>query len=336
MFHQIMYILDVRNKKMGVEKNLFSYLTYITCFPYVTMGPLISYSDIKKQLEDLSFSLDSFYSGLKRFLFGFSKKVLLADNLGILYQQVYSINHVSVSSCVFSLIVFALQLYLDFSSYTDMAIGIGKMLHLSLPENFDHPYLATNVSDFWRRWHMTLTSFLKNYVYIPLGGNRVSSLRHIFNLLVVWVLTGIWHGTTFNFLLWGLYYFFILLFEKYFLLKYLEKFPKIIQHFYTLILVLFGYSLFCITSPKELFTFYDHLFHSPICNSNLLFYLKENIILLLISIILCTRIPYFLIQKDTDCLAVSVINDLFLILLFFLSITYLLSGSYSPFLYNAF
>lgn len=301
------------------------------------MGPIVNYNEINNSLFKLNPSFSEVADGFKRFLNGLIKKVLFADNLGILYQNLYtaSVTDSSMLLCWLCIIVFAIQLYLDFSGYTDMALGLGKMIGITYPENFDYPYLATSISDFWRKWHMSLTNFFKNYVYIPLGGNRVKKLCQLRNILIVWILTGIWHGSTFNFLLWGLYYGIILILEKYFINKYIQKLPKFLKHFYVIFFVLIGYVFFSITDFNSIFVFMRKLFSGPIINNAFLFYLKENIFLLFIGLLLCLKIPNYFKQIKNNKI-VSYLIMFGYIFMYFLIIAYILSGNYQPFLYNNF
>ena len=334
-FNNISYIVDVLKKKIKAEKNFFYFLTYSVLFCHVTMGPITRYEVIRKNINNLNPSGDDIVNGFKRFIWGLIKKVLIADNLGLLFATLNSDTDYSFVLCILTLIVFGLQLYIDFSSYSDMAIGMGKMIGITYPENFDYPYLALSVSDFWRRWHMSLTNFFKEYIYFPLGGNRVKTFRHIINIMIVWLLTGIWHGSTVNFLLWGLYYGIILVLEKYFLGKILDKMPNFIKHIYVLLIVLIGYIFFSTNNFNDMCIFISKMFASSFYSSNILFYLKENIILLIFAVILCFRLPKkFEVLKKKNC--INIICNTICVCLYILTIAYIVSGSFMPFLYNAF
>lgn len=335
-FNNIMYIIDIRRNKQKVEKKFFNYLTYITSFIHISMGPLIKYKEYEERMTSLSPTIEEFEKGYTRFIEGLIKKVLLADNLGLLLLSVKNIEYISVLSCVSIPILYALELYIDFSSYTDMAIGLGKTVGITYPENFNKPYLATSVSDFWRRWHMTLTNFIKEYVYIPLGGNRVSKGKHIRNVLIVWILTGIWHGNTINYMIWGLYYGILLMIEKTFLSKKIDKFPNFIKHLYVMSIVIIGNIFFSMTSISEIASYFNHLFTEELINTNILFLIKENIVLLIASVIICINIPEWIEEKMKKKRIWNYIKPVFLMILLILTISYLVSGSYLPFLYNAF
>ena len=334
-FNNISYIIDIKRKKITVEKNFLYYLTYIMTFTHITMGPITRYKDIKNDILNLDPKFNDITLGFKRMLFGLIKKVLIADNLGLLYNTIMN-NNTSVLSHIVCLIVFALQLYIDFSSYCDMAIGLGKMMGINYKENFDHPYLVKSISEFWRKWHITLGEFFKEYVYFPLGGNRVSKFRLVVNLLIVWILTGIWHGNTLNFLLWGLYYGIIIIIEKFFLQKKLDKIPSIFSHLYVIIIVLFGYIFFSINNFNDILLFIKGMFTNNLVDNTILFYLKENILLIIIGIILCFKLPSKIKNYYNKSITLQTLTNIIYIALYILTIAYIINGSYTPFLYNAF
>ena len=334
VFNSISYLTDVRRKKTEYERNIFRYLTYSMMFPTVSMGPLSRYGDIRKSFVSLGCDdMEVFAGGLRRFLSGLFKKCVIADGLGLLFEQIKGTSDMSALMCVFSLAVFGIQLYCDFSGYCDMAIGIGNMIGIKYSENFDHPYLSKSISEFWHRWHMTLNRFFTDYVYIPMGGNRVPVLRHIINIMTVWILTGIWHGSTLNFLLWGVYYGVILVMEKYLFKGILEKMPGILRHVYVLVIVLFGYVFFSAGNMKEAMLTLNRLFSGPLCSHSLLFFLRENAVLLVCGILFCVKMPEK-IQNTLD--RYPVIKDAAVIAMYVLSVSYILSGNYRPFLYGGF
>lgn len=331
IFNNLTYIIDVYNNKIVSEKNILFYFIYACLFSHITMGPILHYDVIRSKVEDLEFDINNVGIGLRRFIFGLIKKVLIADNLGILYSALIEDSSSSLV-LIFEIIVYGLQLYIDFSSYSDMAIGLGKLMGFDYPENFNYPYLANTVSDFWRRWHMSLTNFFKEYVYIPLGGNRVGKFRHILNILIVWALTGIWHGSTYNFLLWGLYYGLILILEKYLLNGFLNKIPGVFRHAYVLLIVFIGYIFFSFSSIQEIGNYINNLFTLPFISSNFLFYLRQNIVLFIVAIILCFKLE----NKFKDNKTFTVVLDVLLVFLYVLAISYIISGTFTPFLYSAF
>ncbi len=334
-FNNISYLVDVYRHKCEAERNPLFYLTYVTMFPTVSMGPLSRYQTIKECLISAGAQKEDFHIGLRRFVWGLIKKCLLADNLGLLYGNLKASDDKSVLLLVTMIIVFGIQLYIDFSSYSDMAIGLGKMIGISYDENFDYPYLSSSVSDFWRRWHMALNRFFMSYVYIPLGGNRVGFARQIINIMIVWVLTGIWHGSSLNFLAWGVYYGVILVLEKHLWAGLLKKMPEFIKHLYVLIIVFIGYIFFSVNSMAEVSRYFSSLFSSPLVSHSILFYLQENAVLLLAGLLTCLKVPA-VFEKLLKNEALSLIRDLIIVLLFILSIAYILAGNYLPFLYGAF
>ena len=331
MFNSLSYIIDLKRGKFLAERNILKYFTYIMLFTHITMGPITRYNSI--DLNNLSFSSDSFYDGFRRFLNGLIKKVIIADNLGLLFNNLLSIHNSTSVLNIYILIVYALELYIDFSSYSDMAIGIGKMIGINYKENFNYPYMATSITDFWRRWHISLGEFFKEYVYFPLGGNRVSKFRNIINIFIVWLLTGIWHGNTLNFLLWGTYYGILLIIEKYLLKKVFNKVPNAIKHIYVIISVLFGYIFFI---GVDIIPFIKNIFSSNIIDGTTIFFMKENVVLVVVGIILCFKFPSKLKERITKYKVINILIIIMYISLFLLVISYIISGSYHPFLYNSF
>ena len=302
-------------------------------FTHVTMGPITRYSSFKNDLANLNPTKDDFYEGFRRFLNGLIKKVLISDNLGLLFNTLLTIDNPTSILNIFILLVFALELYIDFSSYCDMAIGLGKMIGINYKENFDYPYLSRSISEFWRRWHITLGNFFKEYVYIPLGGNRVGIFRNIINLLIVWFLTGMWHGNTVNFLLWGMYYGIIIILEKHVFKNILEKLPGFVRHIYVVLIVLFGYIFFI---GVDIIPFIKTIFSKNIIDTTTIFYMKENILLIIIGIILCFKMPDKLHDKINNNAIINVILPVVYLILFIITISFIVSGSFHPFLYNNF
>jgi alginate O-acetyltransferase complex protein AlgI len=333
IFNSLSYIIDLKREKIKAEKNIINYLTYVMLFTHVTMGPITRYDSIMDNLNNYTFKADDFFNGFRRFMNGLIKKVLIADNLGLLFGNLLTIQNTSSVLNIYILIVYALELYIDFSSYCDMAIGIGKMIGIKYKENFDYPYLSTSISEFWRRWHISLGEFFKEYVYFPMGGNRVSVAKNIFNLFVVWLLTGIWHGNTINFLLWGIYYWIIIVIEKYLLKKLLDKAPGFIKHIYVILIVLIGYIFFI---GVDILPYIKGIFNSTIIDKTAIFFIKENIVLVLIGIILCFRFPNKLREKINSYKVSKILIPIVYIALFILVLSYIISGSFQPFLYNNF
>ena len=252
-FQILSYVIDLYWGKVGVQKNYFRLLLYVSFFPQLIAGPIVRYETVEKEISDRKTTLDGFISGFKRFIWGLAKKVIVANNVAIFCDYVYN-NYSSYGSNILwvAAVCYTLQIYFDFSGYSDMAIGLGKMFGFNFLENFNYPYIATSINDFWRRWHISLSTFFRDYVYIPLGGNRVSKIKFIRNIFIVWLLTGIWHGASYNFILWGLYYAILLLIEKMVTGKYIEKLPKVLKILYSLFFITLGWVIFRVENINDL------------------------------------------------------------------------------------
>lgn len=251
-FQTMSYTIDVYRKDAPVQKNIVSFGAFVTLFPQLIAGPIIQYKSIAEQLAQRSETLTRFVSGVQRFCIGTAKKVLLANAIGQLWEQSLANEALTVVGAWLGLIAYAFQIYFDFSGYSDMAIGLGRMFGFEFIENFNYPYISRSIVEFWKRWHISLTNWFREYVYFPLGGNRVSRAKWIRNILIVWLLTGIWHGAGWNFLLWGLYYALFMLAERLFLGKLLQKLPAALQHLYAMVVVLLGWALFAVESTERL------------------------------------------------------------------------------------
>ncbi len=258
VFQSMSYLIDVYRHDAPVQKNVLTFGTYVTLFPQLIAGPIVRYSDVASQMTDRKESLEKFASGVQRFIIGLGKKLLLANPMGNVWELLQEQN--GTAAAWVGIIAYSLQIYFDFSGYSDMAIGLGRMFGFEFMENFNYPYISATVTEFWRRWHISLSTWFKEYVYIPLGGNRKGLPRQILNLLVVWGLTGFWHGASWNFLLWGLYYAVLLIAEKLFLLKWLQKLPKLVGHLYSLFAVMLGWVLFFFEDMEQLVAFFTKLF----------------------------------------------------------------------------
>lgn len=332
-FQTMSYSIDVYRGNVPVQKNFLTLATYVTLFPQLVAGPIVRYIDIEKELDFRIHKLDIFYEGVYRFIVGLSKKVLLANNLGIIWNniKISPIHELSLFTSWLGIICFTLQIYFDFSGYSDMAIGLGKMFGFTFPENFNFPYISKSITEFWRRWHISLGSWFRDYVYIPLGGNRCSKHRWFFNIFVVWFLTGIWHGSSFNFILWGLYFGIILVLEKLFILNLLNKLPNLLRHFYTLFIIILGFILFEFNSLSSISSYLKSmLFNSNLIDYNFIYYFVPNIVLLLISFISCTPIIKYILDKY------NLFRFVFLLLGLILSTSFLVDSSFNPFLYFRF
>ena len=331
-FQGMSYVIDVYRKEVKAEKNYFILLTYISMFPQLIAGPIVRYETVSNELKSRKITFDNFSMGMVRLLKGLYKKVLLANIIGMLFEIISSdINNISLLTAWLGALAFALQIYFDFSGYSDMAIGLGKMLGFNFLENFNYPYIAGSITDFWRRWHISLSTWFKDYVYIPLGGSKKGIRRTIINLLIVWLLTGIWHGADYNFVIWGLYYGILLILEKFVFKNILNKLPSFIKHIYTIFFVLIGWVIFSITDINNLLLYLTKLFDfSNILDNNFLYYISNYGVILLIGIILSLKIN---IKQNK---IIDIIKPFVFITLFIITISFIVSDTYNPFLYFRF
>jgi alginate O-acetyltransferase complex protein AlgI len=331
-FQALSYTIDVYRNKKVFQKNYFKLLTYISMFPQLIAGPIVRYETIAKELDERETNFTKFSEGFYRFIIGLFKKVLIANVIGMLWDKILNLSSLSVLSAWLGALAFTLQIYYDFSGYSDMAIGLGKMIGFTYLENFNYPYIATSITDFWRRWHISLSSWFRDYVYIPLGGNRCSRLRHIRNIFIVWMLTGLWHGANYNFLLWGIYYGVILIIEKYLLANILEKLPKIIKHIYSLFLIMIGWIIFAIEDASKLISYLKTMFglNGKVIDSNFSYLFRNYIIIIILGIIF--SIPF----KKSNNKALKYVTGIAVIILFIITITMIISDTYNPFLYFRF
>lgn len=336
-FKNLSYILDVYMGKTEACRSFFPYAVYSTMFPHMTAGPIVRYTDIRDQISRRAINITRLGTGAELFIKGLSKKVLLADNLSALYTSVTASGTGSFIGTWIAILAYTLELYFDFSGYSDMAIGLGQMLGFNFKLNFDYPYISTSVSEFWRRWHMSLGSWFRDYIYIPLGGNRVSTGKHIRNILVVWALTGLWHGASWNFVFWGVYYGLLLLAEKFLLNRFLEKAPSVVRNLYTMIAVIIGWVFFSQTTPAAIGKMLSAMVgFGATCFADRasLYYLKSGLLLLIISCVASRPGLYQGFKRITkrSTAAAVAIN----VLLFFLCIAYMIYNSYTPFMYQQF
>ena len=342
-FQIISYIIDVYNGKVKVQKNIINLATYVSLFPQLVAGPIVRYQTVEKELDDRVHSFNNFAYGIRRFSIGLAKKVLIANALGELCTKAFVLNETTVIFYWIFGISYMLQLYFDFSAYSDMAIGLGRIFGFNFPENFNYPYISKSITEFWRRWHISLGTWFKDYVYIPLGGNRDGKYKQIRNILIVWLLTGIWHGANWTFLIWGLLFGIILIIEKIFLNKFMEKLPSFIKRIYVLFIVMILFIIFnaenmsvALTNIKGLFGMNGEVF----VNDYTLHYLKSYLPLLIISLFGTTPFIKILIDKlRKNKYANNIINILepILIVMILVVVTsYLIDNSYNPFLYFRF
>ena len=342
-FQGLSYIVDVYKKDAKVCRSFVDFATYVCLFPQLIAGPIVRYTTIEDELKNRTHSFDKFAYGVNRFVVGLTKKVILANNLGMLVDIMTKSNEKSVLSYWMVAIFFSLQIYYDFSGYSDMAIGLGRMFGFDFLENFNYPFISKSIKEFWRRWHISLSSFFRDYVYIPLGGNRVSRGRWIFNLLIVWSLTGLWHGDSWNFILWGLYFAILLIIENLFLQNILSKLPALIQHIYAKFFIIISFVIFNNENIKDLWSSLYNMFNFrglDLYNNFSTYYLKSYTVLLIVSVIGATPILKNIIQKInknvTGQKVISTINPILNIVLLVVVTAYLIDGSFNPFLYFRF
>lgn len=330
-FQTLSYTIDCYRGRVNIADNIVDFGLFVTSFPQLIAGPIVKYIDVEKELKERDDSLNSYNVGMRIFIEGLFLKVLLANKFGEIFNSFTFADASSKTLIFLKLVAYSLQIYFDFAGYSKMAIGMGRMLGFHFPENFNYPYISKNITEFWSRWHMTLSSWFKEYVYIPLGGNRVGRARHIFNIFVVWFLTGFWHGADYNFILWGMYFFVVLILEKYFFLKILKKAPKFISRIYTLIIIMFSWVLFTSTDLKDIGTFFASLGSKPFFSGEVTSFLLQYGILFIIGILFSTPKPKQMFEKQEEAVQIVVLT-----IVFILSIAALVAGNYNPFLYFRF
>lgn len=340
-FQAMSYTIDVYRGDVKVQRNIIDFGMYISMFPQLIAGPIVRYADVEGQLRERSVTMQELSEGAMRFIVGLGKKVLLANQIGALWSEIYALGgNSSALTAWIGAVAFTFQIYFDFSGYSDMAIGLGRMFGFKFPENFRYPYQSVSITDFWRRWHITLSTWFREYLYIPLGGNRRGLARQALNLFIVWTLTGFWHGAGWNFILWGLYYFVILLLEKLFMLKALDKAPKLLRHIYSLLLIVIGWVIFACDDITVLLPYLGSMFGANGALGGMdLYWLTTKAVLLVICAIASTELPKKLMASCTGSLgekpafAVKAVPAL---LLLGLSMVFLIGDSYNPFLYFRF
>lgn len=337
-FQALSYVIDIYNGKSKPANSLIDFMTYLSLFPQLVAGPIVRYNDVFKELVSREVNYDNFSYGVSRFIIGLSKKVLLANVLGEFVGNLVDVNFLS---SWLKPILFTLQIYFDFSGYSDMAIGLGKMFGFSFLENFNYPLISSSITDFWRRWHISLSSWFRDYVYIPLGGNRVSKFKWIRNIMIVWFLTGFWHGASWNFIIWGMYFGFILLIEKLYIGKYLKK-TKVFKYIYSLLIIIIGFLIFNTTNVSDIINSVKNMFlinKIPFYSLETLYYLRSNLVLLIVSILVAT--PLFKnivlkVKKTKFKVVVDVLEPIVYIILLTLCTAFLIDASFNPFLYFRF
>ena len=339
-FQAMSYVIDVYRRKTRAQKSLVRFAVYITLFPQLIAGPIVRYVTIEEQLGSRSVTAEGAAEGIRRFIIGLGKKVLLANQAGMLWEEISAmdLHHMPAVTAWLGAIAFTFQIYFDFSGYSDMAIGLGRMLGFRFDENFRYPYMARSITDFWRRWHISLSTWFKEYVYIPLGGNRRGPARQMVNILIVWALTGLWHGASWNFLWWGLYFALLLILEKLFLLRLLDRLPAWLQHGYALLFIVLGWVIF---SMEDGGMFWDYIRAmggaGGAFDLRTLYFLRTWLPLLAVMAIGSANLP----AKGAEALtrrsaAGVVLRNLFYLAVLILSTAFLVSDTYNPFLYFRF
>ena len=347
-FQTMSYIIDVYWGKVPPQRDFIAFAAYVTLFPQLIAGPIVRYADVAEMLVGRKTNLEQIAEGVRRFIVGFGKKVLLANQVYVIWNEItlMPVSEISTATAWLGALAFTFQIYFDFSGYSDMAIGLGKIFGFDYLENFNYPYISHSITEFWRRWHMSLSSWFKEYVYIPLGGNRKGFARQILNIAVVWALTGLWHGASWNFVAWGMYFGVILILEKLWILKWLEKCPALVGHLYSLILIVLGWVIFALTDFGQMREYLQVMFGgaSAFIDGDFKYLAWSRIWVLIACAIgstplvklVCGRIAAGLASARNGEVILGVLETVVLLGILALSIAFLVSGSYNPFLYFRF
>ena len=338
-FQTMSYVIDVYRDDAPVSKNFINFGTYVALFPQLIAGPIVRYRDVAEQLVNRRETLEMFTKGVKLFMVGLAKKVIIATTMGTLTPNIFATTDENgVVGTWVGMIAYTFQIYFDFSGYSDMACGLGNMMGFEFLKNFNYPYIAKSITDFWRRWHISLSTWFKEYVYIPLGGNRKGVKRQILNLLIVWGLTGLWHGAAYNFVLWGLYYGLLLILEKFVLKKFLDRLPSFVQHIYTLFIIIIGWGLFYFTEVGQLGEFMVDLFNfgNGICGDQAFNLIMSNLPMLIIAAVASTPHATMLYTRFEHTRLMWIPEKLYCMGVLAVSTASLVNQSYNPFLYFRF
>lgn len=338
-FQTMSYVIDVYRDDAPVSKNFINFGTYVALFPQLIAGPIVRYRDVAEQLVNRRETLEMFTKGVKLFMVGLAKKVIIANTMGTLTTNIFATTDENgVVGTWVGMIAYTFQIYFDFSGYSDMACGLGNMMGFEFLKNFNYPYIAKSITDFWRRWHISLSTWFKEYVYIPLGGNRKGVKRQILNLLIVWGLTGLWHGAAYNFVLWGLYYGLLLILEKFVLKKFLDRLPSFVQHIYTLFIIIIGWGLFYFTDVGQLGEFMVDLFNfgNGICGDQAFNLIMSNLPMLIIAAVASTPLAAMLYTRFEHTRFMWIPETLYCMGILAVSTASLVNQSYNPFLYFRF
>lgn len=345
-FQTLSYTIDVYRGKAAVQKNLISFGTYIAMFPQLIAGPVVQYKTIDRQLRNRRETVGQFAEGVQRFMIGLGKKILIANQAGMLWETIQApdFSEIPVLTAWMGLAAYTFQIYFDFSAYSDMAIGLGRMFGFRFLENFNYPYISISITEFWHRWHISLSTWFRDYVYIPLGGNRCGRWKYIRNIIIVWLLTGFWHGASWNFVIWGIYYAVLLLLEKFIFGRLLEKVSRVFRHIYCMFFVMLGWNLFVFEDMGKGIHFLKLLFGSygqGVLNRETVYLLYNHLVLFVICILGCTGLPRrignWICGKLADREIVWVVlENVFYVGIFILSVAWLVDSTFNPFLYFRF
>ena len=339
-FQTMSYTIDVYRGDARAQRNIINFGTFVTLFPQLIAGPIIKYKDLGDQIDSRTYSSERFASGVQIFMVGLGKKLLIANNVGMLWDTYKAMapGELTVAGAWLGVLAFTFQIYFDFSGYSDMATGLGRMLGFEFLANFNYPYISKSITEFWRRWHISLSTWFREYLYIPLGGNRCSKPRWMFNLLVVWAATGIWHGASWNYLLWGLYFFVLLMMEKFFLLNLLKKAPALVGHVYTLFFVLVSWAIFGLENFTQLTAYLKVMFGLggvPLINGELGYYLSSYLPILCVAALASTPLGVSLYRRGSVRVQ-QVACTVLVVAGLVVCTAYLVDGTYNPFLYFRF
>ncbi len=342
-FQTMSYTIDVYRGQVPASKNILDFATYVTLFPQLIAGPIVQYKTVEKELSNRKITVDEFAEGAWRFVIGMAKKVILANQIGSLFTTICGMSEISTATAWLGAIAYSFQIYFDFSGYSDMAIGLGRMFGFHFLENFNYPYISKSVTEFWRRWHISLSSWFKEYVYIPLGGNRKGLKRQLINIAIVWMLTGLWHGANWNFVLWGVYYGALLMIEKIFLLKWLDKIPNMFRHVYCLFIVVIGWTIFAHTDFAVMGDYLKIMagVGATLVDDTFFYYLATNATLLVVLVICSVDHKAWMLKNEKIAAflkspAYDVVRSVIMVVLMAVCFAFLVGDSYNPFLYFRF
>ena len=347
-FHSLSYLIDIYRGEAQVLKNPFTLMLYISFFPQLVAGPIVRYETVATQFYGRKETIDKFVSGIQRFILGLAKKILIANSMGLVADQIFGakISTLSVAASWIGAIAYTFQIYFDFSGYSDMALGLAKMFGFEYPENFNYPYISRSITEFWRRWHISLSTWFRDYVYIPLGGNKVTKFKHLRNIFIVWFLTGLWHGASWTFIAWGLYFGILLTFEKYVYGSLIKKLWRPFQHFYAMFFVIIGWVLFRAPNFTYAFNFISNMFGigaKTLISDQAMFYLTEYKFEILSAIIFSMPVSFLWLKFKNftnnnifENIVLNIIKPITIICLFTITIIYLANSTFNPFIYFKF